>query len=317
MNTRITNMAASVRARLLQRAKADGRPFSELLQYYAMERFLYRLSRSEYADRFILKGALMLSLWGGPLTRATKDIDLLGRTTSTVDELVDAVRSCLQIDVDEDGLRFEPQSVLGEAIRLAARYHGVRVRFRAQLGTARISLQVDVGFGDVITPGAQPIEYPTLLDFEAPRLLGTTPETTIAEKFEAMVILDMANTRMKDFLDLWMLAQRLPLSGEVLQRAIDATFRRRRTTLPESDPVALTPAFHSVPAKKSQWRAYARKAGIQGSVPALDEAIVQIHSFVMPVVRALVAGTPFQDMWPPGGPWRHQRSEDEAAEHEA
>ncbi len=179
----------------------------------------------------------------------------------------------------------------------------MRIRCSARLGNARIALQIDVGFGDVITPGAQRIEYPSLLDFEPTHILGYTPETAIAEKLEAMVVLDMANTRLKDFLDVWALAQGRKFSGEVLADAIDATFRRRRTQLPESAPVALTSAFYSVPAKQAQWRAYVRKARVRGSVPALDEAIIQIHAFACPVMDALAAGKQFDDSWSPGGPW--------------
>jgi hypothetical protein len=198
----ITDMAASARARLLNRAKAEHRPFSELLQYYGMERFLYRLSRSDHAEGFVLEGALMLQCWGAPLRRATKDIDLLGRETRSVEQLVAVVKDCLMLELEDDGLRFDPETVQGNEIRIDAKYDGVRLTFVGFLGTARIHLQVDVGFGDVITPGAQELDYPTLLKLDAPRLLGYTPETTIAEKFHAMVVLDMANTRMKDFLDI-------------------------------------------------------------------------------------------------------------------
>ena len=298
-----THVAASVHARLLNRAKAEGRPFHELLQYYAMERLLYRLSRSEHADRFVLKGALMLQFWGGPLARATKNIDLLGRSMLPVAELVEVVRGFVAIAVDDDGLSFDPAQVTGEEIRLAAHYDGVRIRCAARLGNARVTIQVDVGFGDVVTPGAQEIEYPTLLDFEAPRLLGYTPETAVAEKLEAMVVLDMANSRMKDFLDIWILAQGRPFAGEVLAQAIEATFRRRRTALPESTPLALTPAFHSAAAKQAQWRGYLRKGRIQGVVPDLDGVAAHIESFVLPVVAALAAGHAFTRRWPPGGPW--------------
>lgn len=223
MKRKPTNMAASVHGRLLNLAKAQARPFNDLLQYYAMERFLYRLSRSAHANRFILKGGLMLQLWGGPLTRSTKDIDLLNRTTADVEALVATVRDCVAVEVADDGIRFDPDSVSGEEIRLAAHYDGVRVRLRAFLGNARVSLQVDVGFGDVVTPAAQHLDYPSLLGFERPRLLGYTPETTIAEKLHAMVALDMANTRMKDFLDLWVLARGRSFSGSVLAQAIHGT----------------------------------------------------------------------------------------------
>ena len=303
MKKPVTNMAASARARLLNRAKAERRPFSELLQYYGMERFLYRLSRSEHAERFVLKGALMLQFWGAPLTRATKDIDLLGRETHSVEQLVAVVKECLMLELQDDGVQFDPETVQGNEIRIDAKYNGVRLTLVGFLGTARIHLQIDVGFGDVITPGVQELDYPTLLEFDAPRLLGYTPETTIAEKFQAMVVLDMANTRMKDFLDIWLLAQGRPFSGPVLADAIGATFRRRATDLPTRTPIALTPAFHSTPVKHTQWRAYLRKGRVQGAVPELDVIASRIHAFVMPVVGSLTAGEEFLHRWRPGGPW--------------
>ncbi len=303
MKKPITNMAASVHARLLKRAKAEGRPFNELLQYYAMERFLYRLSRSTYNDRFVLKGALMLQFWGGPLSRATKDIDLLGRATTSVSDLVEIVKGCIAVDVEEDGLLFDATSVMGEEIRLAANYDGVRVRCWANLGNARIALQIDVGFGDIVTPGEKDVEYPSLLDFSTPRLLGYTPETAIAEKFQALVVLDMANTRLKDFLDIWVLAQGREFSGALLAQAVDATFRRRRTPLPTSTPVAFTPLFSSAPGKQAQWQAYLRKGRVQGSVPTLAKIMHLIGAFLMPVIDALHRENGFDKMWSPGGPW--------------
>jgi len=180
---------------------------------------------------------------------------------------------------------------------------GVRIRCGAHLGNARIALQIDVGFGDVVTPGVQDIEYPTLLNFASPHFLGYTPETCIAEKFEALVVLDMANTRMKDFFDIWLLAQSREFSGALLAKAIKATFRRRGTLLPTSTPVALTPSFHSAPAKQAQWSAYLRKGRVQGSIPVLSEVAAQIHVFLMPIVEALVAAKEFDRHWNPGGPW--------------
>jgi hypothetical protein len=279
-----TNIGASVRARLLNLAKADDRPFQEVLQYYAMERFLYRLSRSEHAGRFVLKGALMLQFWGGPVTRSTKDIDLLGETTISVDDLVALMRACCDVEVEDDGITFDAESMTGEEIRLDAIYDGVRVRGLATLAGARATFQVDVGFGDVITPGAVTVSYPTLLEFDAPKLLGYTPETVVAEKLQAMVALDMANTRLK-------------------AEAIRATFERRRTPLPDTTPIGLTPAFHSADAKQAQWIAYTRKARVQGVMPSLDEVAEHIAAFVMPALTALVAGEQFDRRWSAGGPW--------------
>lgn len=316
----VTNVSASVRARLLNKAKADGRPFNELLQYYAMERFLYRLSRSEFADKFVLKGGLMLQMWGGSLRRATKDIDLHKKSAASVEDLIEVVRSCLNAAVEDDGLEFDAKTIVGEKIRLDAQYDGVRIRFAGLLAKARVTVQVDVGFGDVITPGAQPIVYPTLLDFHTPELLGYTPETSIAEKFEAMVTLDMANTRMKDFLDIWLLAMARPFSGAVLAQAISATFHRRRISLPAETPIALTSEFSKSAQKQTQWSAYARKARVTGDVPTLADATGLIGDFLMPVVEAVMAGSSFSREWRPGGPWNdsfHLESHSEVTDQEA
>jgi len=303
MANKVMNIPASVRARLLNRARNEQRPFNELLQYYAMERFLYRLSKSKHADSFVLKGGLMLQMWGGSLTRATKDIDLHRAAAASVDDLERVIRDCINAPVEDDGLLFDAETVSGEQIRLDAQYDGVRIRFGGRLGNARINVQVDIGFADIITPGAQPISYPTLLDFSTPELLGYTPETTIAEKFEAMVSLDMANTRMKDFLDIWLLAKGRSVEGRVLARAVSATFSRRKTELPTEAPIALTPAFSGARDKSIQWTSYAKKARVRGEVPSLGEATALIHDFLMPVVEALGAEKAFEADWSPGGPW--------------
>jgi len=309
MPNKMTNIPASVRARLLNRARSEHRPFNELLQYYAMERFLYRLSKSKHADSFVLKGGLMLQMWGGSLTRATKDIDLHRAATASVDDLESVIRDCIGVQVEDDGLLFDAETVNGEQIRLGAQYDGVRIRFGGHLGNARVSVQVDVGFADVITPGAQPISYPTLLDFSTPELLGYTPETTIAEKFEAMVTLDMANTRMKDFLDIWLLAKGRPFEGSVLAQAIEATFSRRQTDLPTEAPIALTAAFSDARDKSIQWTSYAKKARVRGDVPSLGQATALISDFLMPVVEALGNDETFEAEWPPGGPWEKSASD--------
>lgn len=199
----IKNIAASVRQRLLYLAGEANRPFSELLQYYAMERFLYRLSKSPHRKKFVLKGALMFTVWEAPLSRPTMDIDLLGKTRNSMDNLVAVIQgACLQ-DVEPDGLSFDEKSVDAERIIEDADYEGVRVRFRSLLDTARCMIQLDVAFGDVISPSFLSIIFPTLLDMPAPRLQGYSMESTIAEKFEAMVKLGVLNSRMKDFYDIW------------------------------------------------------------------------------------------------------------------
>ena len=294
--------AASVHARLLNRARQDGRPFNELLQFFAMERMLYRLSKSEHGGSFVLKGALMLQVWGDLRSRSTRDIDLLGRASAEPEALAAVIGEIVSTPVQEDGLVFDSSGITANAIRIAAHYDGVRLRIPGTLGNARINLQIDVGFGDVVTPGAEEFVYPTLLDFEAPRLLGTTPETSIAEKFEAMVTLDMANTRMKDFFDIWMLARRRAFSGAVLASAIRATFARRRTVLPTDTPLALTPAFLADATKNIQWRSYLRKTGLEDDAPGLEEAGALVGELIMAPILAGDDG--FSLSWKPGGPWR-------------
>ena len=305
MKTRkLTNVAASVHDRLLSRAKAEEKPFQEILQYYAIERFLFRLSRSTYADRFVLKGALMHQLWGGSLSRSTRDIDFMGRFSSSVEQAVEIFRECFAVAVDDDGLRFEAESIRGEEIRIDAYYHGVGVTFSAYLENAMIRLQVDVGFGDVITPSAMKIIYPSILGLEEPKLLGYTPETTVAEKLHAIVVLDMANSRMKDFYDLWFLATGHEFKGPVLIEAIRSTFSRRRTALPAAIPVGLTPAFSEAPQKQAQWQAYLRKARMKGDHLSLPQTADIIVQFLMPVIESARQGFSFKRRWPPGGPWR-------------
>jgi len=300
----IKNMAVSVHTRLLQRAKDEGRAFNELLQLYGMERLLYRISQSEHAERFVLKGALMLQLWGDGIARTTKDIDLHGRQTATVDEIVSALRDSVAVDVEDDGLRFPVDEISGDEIRLEAKYDGVRVKLRANLGKAVIALQVDVGFGDVIKPAPASITYPTLLDFPAPTLLGYPPETTIAEKFEAMVSLDVRNTRLKDFLDIWLLAEHREFEGARLAEAIQATFERRGTQLPTEIPIALTARYYDLPARHQQWQAYLRKGRIEGAPGSLAEIAKVIARFLMPVVEATQGLKPLPERWPASGPWQ-------------
>ncbi len=301
-NTPVKDMAASVHDRLLTLAKDSARPFGEVLQYFAMERFLYRLSVSSQRDRFILKGALMLRAWDAPLARPTMDIDMLGRMDNSLETVVAAVRDCLAAEVPQDGLTFDPESVRGQGIAPGAEYTGVRVLFNGRLGErTRLSMQVDVGFGDLIVPGPAPVRFPTLLDFEAPSLLGYTPETTVAEKFQAMVELEMANSRMKDFYDLWSLARARRFEGALLAKAIAATFGNRGTPIPPVAPVALTLVFADNATKQTQWRAFLRKSRLEAD--DLSGAVRVIAAFVMPPAEAAAHGRSFTDTWVPGAGW--------------
>lgn len=204
----VKNLSASVQGRLQNQARATKRPFQELLQYFAMERFPYRLSKTAHRGRFVLKGALMLYVWDAPLARATKDLDFLGRLDNSLENLERVVRDVCTADVEPDGVVFDPATVKTERIKEDADYEGVRVRFVGLLGKARVAMQIDVGFGDVVTPRAETFTYPTLLDFPAPELSGYPRETVVAEKFQAMVYLRTLNS-MKDFYDVFLLANRV------------------------------------------------------------------------------------------------------------
>lgn len=221
------NIGASIRQRLLSKARETGRPFSELLQYFAMERFLYRLSKSSYADNFILKGALMLTVWEAPLTRPTMDIDFLGRIENSVETLVKVTREICQQEVEPDGIVFDVTEVDAERIAEDADYEGIRIRFRGSLDTARFVIQLDIGFGDIIVPSPESMNYPTILDLPAPHLSGYSRESTIAEKFEAMVKLGILNNRMKDFFEIWLMSRQFDFDGTTLTEAISKTFSTR------------------------------------------------------------------------------------------
>ncbi len=301
MKKPLTNVAASVRQKLANLAKESKRPFAELLQYYAMERFLYRLSRSEYKERLVLKGALMFVAWGTPRSRATKDIDLLARTDNSIANLVKVVQSICRIEVEADGLVFDPALVKGEKIKEDADYEGVRLLFQGKLEQARIHMQIDVGFGDSVTPAPAAIDYPVILDLPAPKLKGYPPETVVAEKFEAMVKLGMINTRMKDFYDLWLMSRQFDFDGEILSEAIRTTFARRGTAL-AATPTAFTAAFHDE--KQPQWRAFLSRTGLTGAPESLKDAIAPIKEFLVPIAEAGMADRTFSMRWTAQGPWK-------------
>ena len=217
---KVTDIAASVRARLLTYSKQTGRPFQEVLQYFAMERFLYRLSRSKHADKFVLKGGLMLTAWNAPHSRPTKDIDFLARISNDIDVVANEVRDVCAVVELSDGLSFEPESIEAVVIKEDADYEGVRVTFLGHLQNARIHMQIDVGFGDVVIPEPVQMTYPTMLDHDAPQIHGYPRETTIAEKFEAMVKLGLLNSRIRDFFDIWMLSRQFDFEGPTLSNDI-------------------------------------------------------------------------------------------------
>jgi len=267
-----------------------------------MERFLYRLARSPYADRFILKGALLLTAWRAPQSRPTMDIDLAGRTDNQLDHIKEVVGAVCESTVDPDGIEFNRASIEVSRIKEDADYEGVRVRFHATLARARIPMQLDIGFGDVITPGPTEIEYPTLLNFPAPVLRAYPKETVIAEKLEALTALGMLNSRMKDYYDLALLSRMYPFEGERLADAIVATFQHRGTTI-EAEPIGLTQAYCDDPARALQWRAFVRRSRFGEEAGDLARLVDEVRVFARPVLSAVAAGNSFKVRWRPGGPW--------------
>jgi hypothetical protein len=303
VNKPVKDVAASIRQRLQNVAKKANRPFQEVLEYFAMERFLYRLASSKHASRFVLKGALMFRAWNAPATRPTRDIDLLGRMDSKVTAVVPVFKDVCNQPVESDGLIFHADSVAGQATKEDADYAGVRVTLPATLQNSRIAMQIDVGFGDVLTPAAVVTEYPTILDLPAPRLNGYCRETVVAEKFQAMVKLGLVNSRMKDFYDIWVLSQQFDFDGSVLSNAITRTFAHRETQILAA-PTALTPAFGADSQKQTQWRAFLRKTRLTDAPAALPDVIVVLASFLLPMAQAIVNGHAFNHTWKALGPWK-------------
>ena len=303
MKAEPANLAASVHQRLLNQSKALGLDFNLLLTRFAIERFLYRLSLSPYAGQFVLKGAMMLQIWLPETGRPTRDLDLLGFGDLTADRLRRVFEAICHQAVEPDGVNLLADSVTVQAIRGQDEYDGQRVMLEGFLGLARLHIQVDVGIGDHLTPPAEWIEYPVLLDLPRPRLRAYRPETSIAEKLHAMVVLDLQNSRMKDFFDLLRLAQSLSFTGDPLVAAVQDTFARRKTGIPMESPTAFTSAFAKDPSKVLQWKAFRNRSGLRPVEEDLACVIEILSRFLGPVLDAARLRSPLPMIWPPGGPW--------------
>jgi hypothetical protein len=273
----LRDVAASVRQRLLNRSRERGEDFQLTLIYFALERLMYRLSRSAYRDRFILKGAMLFSVWSETPHRATRDLDLLGRGDHEVSALIREFQEICRAPVKNDGVTFLPESIAGEEIREGDEYQAIRLSFEARLGVARIPIQVDIGFGDAVLPKPELLDYPTLLDFPAPRLLAYPRETVIAEKFQSMVELGIANSRMKDFFDLWYLAGHFEFHGDPLSKAMRAMFERRKTSLPSMLPLCLTQEFSGNRDKQAQWIGFLKRARLRMEELTFDQVLPQLE----------------------------------------
>lgn len=283
MAKEISNIGASVRARLLQLSKTSGHTFDLVLIRFALERLLFRLSRSKHADRFVLKGAMLFMSWFDDPHRGTRDLDLLGFGDSEPEPMLATFREILAIDAD-DGVTFDVDALRIDRIREELEYGGLRLKTTASISGARIPLSIDIGFGDALEPGAEILDYPTLLDFPAPRLRAYARETVIAEKFQAMVALGRANSRMKDFYDIWILSRSFAFDDDRLPRAIAATFARRRTSIPTDLPDALMPAFATDEQKRQQWTNFIKDVVLDPG--DLGDVIRDIAEFLMPHVVA-------------------------------
>ncbi len=297
-----TGLVRSLQARIVNRAKVLGVEPTLLFTRFGLERFLYRLSKSTYADSFVLKGALMMLVWAGESVRATRDADLLGFGEISSQKLEQVFREIAIIPCDPgDGVTFLPETVAAAAIREADQYGGQRVRVEGRLGTVRLSLQFDVGVGDAVYPPPEWLEYPSLLDVPRPMLRTYQSETSIAEKLHAMVTLGESNTRMKDYFDVATLARIRDFDGAAMGRAIRETFERRSTPI-VATPAGLTSRFGRDSGKQRQWEAFVSKNRIDASL-GFEAWVLRVALFASPVLAALSRGTEFAGRWPAGGPW--------------
>lgn len=289
------NVVASVLARLRNSSKSSGAPFQQVLQQYAIERFLYRISKSKHAQSVILKGALLLKTIGIPQARPTMDIDMLRKGKADRASLLALVKDCATLDVAADGLTFLANSIVAEEITKDSEYQGTRVLMDARMDNVRLRIQIDFGVGDVMVPGPRTIDYPAFLNSDTIQLLAYPIESAIAEKLQAMVALGNANSRMKDFYDVWICSNHLDFNTDTLLKAIDATFKNRETPVPTGEFEALTTSFAA--GHRVQWNAFVRKIGEDRLVDAFGRIVEDLKIFTMPVLHSLSRGEKLTGRW--------------------
>ncbi len=278
MRKPLQNVGASVRARLLNLAKARNQPFELLLVRYTLERLLYRLSTSKHREKFVLKGAMLMRHWLDDPQRPTRDLDLLGFGDSDPKLTLNLFREICAIDAD-DAVVFDIDGLAVDSVRDESGYGGLRLKTYATVDGARVRVVIDIGYGDATEPGLIDIELPVLLDQPAPNLRAYSYETVIAEKFQAMVALGLANTRLKDFYDIWNLAQAYEFNDDRLAQAIAATFARRQTDIPAERPDGLTSSFASDRTKQQQWTAFVEEVGLNPG--PLTDVVENLATFLM------------------------------------
>ncbi|MBB4730472.1 nucleotidyl transferase AbiEii/AbiGii toxin family protein [Xanthomonas arboricola] len=296
------NVVASVLARLRSHAKANAAPFQQVLQHYAIERFLYRLSLSPHARSVVLKGALLLKTIDIPSARPTMDIDMLRQGRADTESLLALVRDCARLEVAPDGLSFLADSLQAETITKDAEYQGTRLLLDARMDNVRLRIQIDFGVGDVMVPGPRLIEYPAVLEGDTIQLLAYPVESAITEKLQAMVSLGDANSRMKDFYDVWTYSRHLNFAPETLLAAIVATFRNRATPIPTWEFEALT--AHFAERHRVQWNAFVRKIGAVELADALGQVIQDLGHFLLPLLHAIAREERLPQHWVAGQGWR-------------
>jgi len=305
--TPLKNVAASVHNRLLNVMTEKGLDYNVLLTRYAIERLLFRLVASKYRTQFILKGAMLFTVWQHIPHRVTKDVDLLGFGDSSPEALRAVFAEICAEPVEEDGVVFEPASVQAEAIRAEEIYVGVRVMLRGMLGSARLHVQVDVRYGDGFAVEPVMLQIPSLIGMPAPEVRTYRMETSIAEKFEAAATLGLLNTRLKDYFDLWHLAKGFAFEGRAVSESIRATFERRAKALPAAVPVGFTAEFWSDPRRQAMWSAFGKKSVRTKPFPSLEDVVTFVATFIVPPALAAGRGETFDSNWQPGGPWLSPR----------
>jgi predicted nucleotidyltransferase component of viral defense system len=295
------NVVASVLARLRNISKSSGAPFQQVLQQYAIERFLYRISKSTHAQGVVLKGALLLKTIGIPGARPTMDIDMLRKGKADQASLVALVKDCATLDVEPDGLTYIADSAVAEEITKVSEYKGTRIRMDARIDNVRLKIQIDFGVGDVMVPGPRMIEYPVFLDSDTIRLLAYPVESAIAEKLQAMVALGNANSRMKDFYDVWIYSNHLDFNTDTLLKAIDATFKNRETAVPAEELEALSRSFAEE--HRIQWNAFVKKIGQHQLTDAFVNVVERLEIFVTPLLRSHAHREKLMQQWKAGNGW--------------
>jgi predicted nucleotidyltransferase component of viral defense system len=307
MTRKPTNIQASIADRLRNIAIAARADLQLILRRYAIERLLYRLSVSPFRDRFVLKGAMLYTAWVPDPFRTTQDLDLLGFGDPGAPSVTAAFRAISQQSVPDDGLTFDPASIATATIRGRQEYGGMRVKMTASLGKIRVPVQIDIGYGDAVTPAPVELEFPVLLDTPAPRLRAYPKETVVAEKLQAMVALGQVNSRMKDYYDIAVLARLFEFDGSSLSAAFRATFDRRQTPIPVDVPIGLSEQFIVDPRKIALWSAFTRREALLHDVGDLGSVVGAVRGFVLPPLASAAKSRSFSRSWKSGGPWRVQR----------